>query len=78
MNAIAVFVLSGVIGRLIILIKVTGPDGAPETLKGFIFRTLFVPFFSPVNASTLFAVAFILVMYIVVWGMWKKSWFIKV
>jgi len=78
MNAIAVFVLSGIVGRLITLIKFAGPDGAPETLKGFIYRTVFVPYFSPVNASTAFAIAFILVMYLVVWGMWKKSWFIKV
>ena len=78
MNAIAVFVLSGIIGRLITLIRLAGPDGAPETLKGLIYRTVFVPYFSPVNASTLFAVAFIVVMYLVVWVMWKKSWFIKV
>jgi predicted acyltransferase len=78
MNAIAVFVLSGIIGRLITLIKVTGSDGNPVTLKGMIYNTLFVPYFSPVNASTLFAVAFILVMYLVVWVMWKRKWFIKV
>jgi predicted acyltransferase len=78
MNAIAVFVLSGIIGRLITLIKVTGSDGNPVTLKGMIYNTLFVPYFSPVNASTLFAVAFILVMYLVVWVMWKRKWFIKI
>jgi predicted acyltransferase len=78
MNAIAVFVLSGIVGRLMTLIKVTGSDGNPVTLKGFIYNSLFVPYFSPVNASTLFAVAFIMVMYIVVWVMWKRKWFIKV
>ena len=78
MNAIAVFVLSGIVGRLITLIKFAGADGAPVTLKGVIYNNLFVPFFSPVNASTLFAIAFILVMYLVVWAMWKRKWFIKV
>jgi predicted acyltransferase len=43
-----------------------------------IYNNLFVPYFSPVNASTLFAVAFILVMYLVVWVMWKRKWFIKI
>ena len=55
-----------------------GADGAPVSLKGWIYGTLFVPYFSPVNASTLFAICFILVMYVVVWALWKKKIFIKV
>lgn len=78
MNAIAVFVLSGLVGRLLILVKWTGADGTGVTLKGYLYNGLFVPYFSPVNASTMFAIAFIVVMFLVVWGMWKKRWFIKV
>ena len=78
MNAIGVFVLSGIVGRLLGLIKWAGADGAPVSLKGWIYGTLFVPYFSPVNASTLFAICFILVMYAVVWVLWKKKIFIKV
>jgi predicted acyltransferase len=78
MNAIAVFVLSGIVGRLITLIKWARADGAMMTLKDWIYETGFVPYFSPVNASTLFAVCFILVMFGVVWALWKKKIFIKV
>lgn len=78
MNAIAVFVLSGLVGRLLTLIKFAGPEGNQITLKGYIYNSWFVPYFSPVNASTMFAIAFIVAMFIVVWGMWKKRWFIKV
>ncbi|MEW6512256.1 MAG: DUF5009 domain-containing protein [Bacteroidota bacterium] len=78
MNAIAVFVLSGLVARLLMLIKWTGAEGEPVSLKGWIYNTLFVPYFSPVNASTMFAVCFILVMYLVVWGMWKRKWFVKI
>jgi predicted acyltransferase len=78
MNAIAVYVLSWILAELIALITFTGADGNPVTLKGALYNNLFVPFFSPVNASTLYAVAFILVMYIVAWAMWKRGWFIKV
>lgn len=78
MNAIAVFVLSGIVGRLITLIKVGMPDGSITTLKGYIFQSWFVPFASPVNASTAFALLFIGVMYFVVWAMWKMKWFVKV
>jgi predicted acyltransferase len=78
MNAIAVFVLSGLVGRLLVLIKWAGADGVEATLKGHIYDAWFVPYFSPVNASAMFAIGFILFMYLVVWGMWKKQWFIKV
>jgi predicted acyltransferase len=78
MNAIAVFVLSGVVGRLLGIIKLSNPDGSLVSLKGIIYENLFVPFASPVNASTAFAITFIAVMYLVVWAMWKKKWFVKV
>jgi predicted acyltransferase len=78
MNAIAVFVLSGIVGRLITLIKWTATDGSVITLKGYIFNSLFSPLGSPVNASLFYAIAFVGVMFLVVWGMWKKKWFLKV
>jgi len=78
MNAIAVFVLSGVVGRLLTLIRVSQADGTEVTLKSHLFNIFFTPYASPVNASLLFAIAFILVMYLVVWVMWKKKWFLKV
>ena len=39
---------------------------------------MFVPLASPVNASLLFAIAFVLVIYVAAWAMWKKKWFLKV
>jgi len=79
MNAIAVFVLSGVVARCMGLIRFQREDGSVISLKNWIFESLFVPMFpTTVQASTAFAVAFIMVMYLVVWGMYKKKWFIKV
>jgi predicted acyltransferase len=78
LNAIAVFVLSGLVGRLLGLIKVGLPDGSVTSLQGYIFQQVYAPLANPVNASLLYAISFILVMFAVVWGMWKKRWFIKV
>jgi predicted acyltransferase len=33
---------------------------------------------SLINASLLFAVAYVLLMYLLAWGMWKKGWFLKI
>jgi predicted acyltransferase len=78
MNALAVFVLSGLVGRLLNLIRIAQPDGSSVTLKGWITATLFVPLGSPVNASLAFAIAFVLAMFAVVWLMWKRRWFVKI
>lgn len=77
-NAIAVFVLSGIIARVLGLIRVDRPDGSTVPLKRYLFDTVFLPLASPVNASLFFAIAFLLVMYAIVWALWKKGWFINV
>jgi predicted acyltransferase len=78
MNAIALFVLSGLIGKTFWLIKLPQPDGSNLSLQGYIFQTFFVPLANPINASLLYAIAFVLVMFLIAWVMWRKRWFIKV
>ncbi len=77
MNALFLFVCSGVIARIIQLVHVAGPT-APMTLKEKAFETLATLPISPVNASLTFAVLFNLVMFTVAWAMWRKQWFVKV
>ncbi len=78
MNAIAIFVFSGLVARMLSLITWVAADGTLLTLKSWIYSTLFVPYASPMNASLLFAIMFDLAMFVVAWGLWKKRWFIKV
>lgn len=78
MNAIAVFMLSGIVGRLLVLVKVTSPVGTAIPLKAYLYEEVYRTIASPLNASLLFAITFIIVMYAFVWGMWKKQWFWKV
>jgi predicted acyltransferase len=73
MNAITVFVLSGVVGRLLILVKV-----GDLSLQAYIFQTIYLPLAAPVNASLMYALSFIAVMFLVVWFMWRRKWFLKV
>lgn len=77
-NALAMFVLAGLIGKLLYLIKWTGADGKAVTLKTWIYQGLFVPLASPVNASLLFAIAFVLVFFLFAWLLWRKKWFLKI
>jgi predicted acyltransferase len=78
MNAIAIYAITDIVAVLLDVIRVSGPDGAPVTLKGAISSWLFVPHCTPERASVLFAAAFVLAMYVVVWILWRRKVFIRV
>lgn len=78
MNALALFVLAGVVGRLIGLLRWTDAAGATVTLKGWLHGALFASWLSPINASLAFALSFVLVFLAIAWAMWRKKWFVKV
>jgi predicted acyltransferase len=79
MNAITVFVLAGVVGRLMGLITVgTTPEGNAVSLKTWIYNTLFTPIAGPYNASLLFALAFVLFLYAIAYVMYRKNWILRV
>jgi predicted acyltransferase len=82
MNAIFVFVLSGIVAKTIGMWKfyVQLSDGtyANVSIKNLIMQNIFEPYFSPINASLAFAISFIAFMYFIVWFMYRKKIFIKV
>ncbi|MBI4912552.1 MAG: DUF1624 domain-containing protein [Acidobacteria bacterium] len=77
MNALFLFVFSGVVARVIQSVQVGQGPGA-STLKGKAFAALASLPLSGENASLLFAVLFNLAMFAVAWAMWRKRWFVKV
>lgn len=77
-NAITLFVLSGMLAKTLGYVRVAQEDGGASTLKGVIYQGAFVPFASPVNASLAFAVANLVVLYGVLWVMYKRGIFLKV
>lgn len=77
-NAITVFFISGLMPRLLNMIKITLPDGGQTGALSWFYQTLFVPYFSPINASLAYAIVFILFFYVILWIMYKKNIIIKV
>lgn len=73
MNALFLFVLSGLVARLLLFVK---PDGGPS-LKALSYAPLQNLPLPPAMASLLWALLFNLLMFSVAWVMWKKRWFIK-
>lgn len=77
-NALALFVGSGIMARLLGLIKVPGPEGSSISLQQWIFTNVFLPLASPVNASLMYAICFILVWLFLMWLLYRKRIYIKV
>jgi predicted acyltransferase len=78
MNALALFVLSGLLVKTLIWIKVTGPAGTPQSLYTWIYQHGFAPLASPRNASLMFACAALLVLYGVLEVLYRRRWFLRV
>jgi predicted acyltransferase len=39
---------------------------------------VFAPLASPYNASLLFAVSYMLLMYLIAYGMWRRGWIVRI
>jgi predicted acyltransferase len=76
-NAIALFVLSGLIARTLGVIRVSSDEGT-VSLKTLVYQSVFVPLAAPVNASLLFALANLVLLYGVLWVMYRRGVFLKV
>jgi predicted acyltransferase len=78
-NALALFVGSAMLARIMIYILTwTGADGKTMHLQKWIYTTIFAPFASPVNASLMYALAYIGFWLFLMWLLYRKRIYIKV
>ncbi len=77
-NAITVFFLAGLAPRVLNLIQLTKPDGTKTGLLVRFYETCYMPFFSPINASLVWAITYVLGFYVLLYFMYKKNIIIKV
>jgi predicted acyltransferase len=68
MNAITVYVLSGLLARIM------GMTG----WKRAVYSAVFTPLFSPRDASMLYGVAVSLVLFLVAWVMHRRGWIVRI
>ncbi|MFQ5751268.1 MAG: acyltransferase family protein [bacterium] len=78
MNSIAVFVLSGLVARILLLIKVNNSNATPITLKGWMYHNLFASWAGPFNGSLAFAITNILFWLGLMAILYRKQIFIKI
>lgn len=77
-NAITLFVGTGVMARLLGLIKIPRPDGSHPSLQGFIYNNAYASWLAPNKASLAFALSFILLWLFFMWLLYRKNIIIKI
>lgn len=77
-NPLVAFVGSGLVARILILVKVDAGGGDPIILKRWIYEGFFVPIAGPLNGSFLFAVATVLLWLGLLWLLYRRGWFLKI
>ena len=76
-NALVLFVVSGWLVKTLLLVKVTEPTGQPVTLYRWIYAHIFEPLASPKNASLMFAIAALILLYALLEFMYRRRWFVR-
>ncbi len=77
LNPIFLFVASGFLARILIYTNIP-QNGGSINLKTWIYQNLFVSWAGEINGSLAFAIANIVIWWIVLYGMYQKRWFIKI
>ncbi len=77
-NALALFVFSGLLSRLLGIIKVSDADGSSISIQEWIFENLFLSVASTINASLMFAISYIFLWLFLMWLLYRKRIYIKV
>jgi predicted acyltransferase len=77
-NAITLFVASALLVKTLALITVAGPDGAPMSVSRYAYLHYFVPLASPRNASLLYAIANLVLLFGVLAWMYRRRLLLRV
>jgi predicted acyltransferase len=77
LNAIALFVLSGLGTKFLMNHKITMPDGKQISWLSYSYTQWFAPLAEPINASLLFALANLAVLFVILWFMDRRGWYLK-
>jgi predicted acyltransferase len=77
MNALALYAFSALMVKTMARITVTLDDGTAMSSSQWIYTTLFAPYLAPKNASLAYAVANLLLLFLVLLWMYRRRIFLK-
>jgi predicted acyltransferase len=77
-NAIALFVISSLVGRLTVTLQIAGEAGEAMALKTWLYQSLYVPLAPPKVSSLLYALTHLVVLFGILAVMYRRRIFLRV
>ncbi|WP_291157895.1 acyltransferase family protein [Gemmatimonas sp. UBA7669] len=78
-NPMLAFLGSGLMARLIASLWTwETAEGTRTSLQAFVFKTMYASWLPPREASFAYAVSFVALWFLILWGAWKRGWVLKV
>ena len=77
-NAITLFIASGLLVKTLNLIRIAGPEGREIPISRWMYLHWFVPFADPKNASLLYALANLIVLFALLAWMYRRRIILRV
>lgn len=78
-NPMLAFLGSGLMARCIASLWTwETAEGARTSLQAFVFKTVYASWLPPREASFAYAVSFVALWFLILWGAWKRGWVLKV
>jgi predicted acyltransferase len=77
LNAIFLFVASGIVARILLKTHIGSGENAPTTYT-WIYENWFLPWAGPLNGSLAFAVTAVLFWWLILYGIYRRGWVIKI
>jgi len=77
MNAIVIYLASEFLDQALGWVRWTDAGGT-VVLRDWLYRNTFAAIASPYNASLLYAIVYVLVLFVPAWIMYRRGWFVRV
>ena len=77
MNAIVIYLASEFLDQALTWVHWTGAGGK-VVLREWLYEHLFAQLASPYNASLIYAVSYVLVMFLIAWALYRRGWFVRI
>ncbi len=79
MNPMLAFLGSGLMARIIASIwTIAQEDGTRLSVQGLVYKSVYAPLLPPREASLAYAVSFVTLWFVILWGAWKRGIVLKV
>jgi predicted acyltransferase len=76
-NAIVIYLASEFLDEALDWVRWTGAGGK-TSLRAWIYGNFFAGLGGPYNASLLYAIVYVLVLYLFAWSLYRRGWFVRV